>query len=68
MEKERLSWKEIREKYPNQVLGLSEVKWVPEDHSKVESAVVLYTNKTMDELVEIQIETKGKVVVRDTKC
>ena len=68
MKRERLSWKEIKTKYPNQLLGLSEVKWVSGDRSKVESAIVLYTNKTMAELVEIQIETKGKVVVRDTIC
>lgn len=66
-QKERLTWDEIRQKYPNQLLGLSEVKWVPNDHSKVESAVVLYTDKSMQELVEIQIETKGKVVMRDTE-
>lgn len=66
MNKERLTWEEIKQNYPNQLLGLTDVKWVPTDHSQVESAVVLYTNKTMPELVEIQIQTKGKVVLRDT--
>lgn len=61
-----LTWEEIKQKYPNQLVGLTKVKWVTSNRSRVESAVVMYTNKTMSELVEIQIQTKGKVVLRDT--
>lgn len=67
MKNERLTWQEIKEKYSNQLVGLSEVEWVKTDYSRVASAIVLYVDKTMSELVEIQIQTKGKVVLRDTR-
>ena len=64
--KERLSWKEIVKKYPNQGVGLTEVKWVPGKFGEIKSAVVAYTGATAHDLVDLQIQTKGKVVVRDT--
>lgn len=53
---ERLTWKEIQEKYPDQWVGLVDIKW--KNDSNIESAVVKYTDKTKDELLIMQIENK----------
>ena len=52
--KERLTWAQIQERYPNQWVGLIDVKR-KEDNSAVESAVVMYTDKSKDELACMQI-------------
>ena len=51
---ERLTWKEIAEKYPDQWVGLTDVDW--EDEANVRSAVVMYTDKTSSELTRMQIK------------
>lgn len=38
---ERLTWEEIRERYPDQWVALSEVEYVDDDGCNVESAVVI---------------------------
>ena len=38
---ERLTWKEIQKKYPDQWVALSEVEYVDNDGCNVESAVVI---------------------------
>lgn len=47
---ERLTWKQMQEKYPNQWLGLVDVKYKNDDGATVESAVVkasqFYPRKT----------------------
>lgn len=50
---ERLLWKEIQKKYPDQWVGLSDVEW---NGSTVVSANVKYTDKTRGELTRIQIK------------
>ncbi len=52
MEK-RMTWKEIQETYPDQWVGLSEVEW---NGGSVGTAVVKYTDKTSDELYDMQID------------
>ena len=54
---ERLTWDEIIEKYPNQVVGLTEVKWETDDPDdpNVESAIVKYINSDKSELLKMQI-------------
>ena len=53
---ERLTWKEIQEKYPDQWVGLIDIKW--KNDSNIESAVVKYTDKMKDGLLIMQIENK----------
>lgn len=48
----RMTWKEIQETYPDQWVGLSEVE---NDGGGIASAVVKYTDKTDDELFDMQI-------------
>ncbi len=54
MEK-RMTWKEIQETYPDQWVGLSKVEWDKPGGANVVSAVVKYTDKTADELYDMQI-------------
>ena len=49
---ERMTWKEIVEKYPDQWVGLTDVE---RDGASVRSAVVKYADKTGDELIGMQI-------------
>lgn len=53
---ERLTWKEIQEKYPDQWVGLVDIKW--KNDFNIESVVVKYTDKTKEELLVMQIENK----------
>lgn len=47
-------------KYPNTRLGLNNIKYQNDDGVTLESADVVYTNKTEDELFEMQLEgTEG---------
>lgn len=66
MPKERLTWKEIQEKYPDQWVGLVEVKFCEDNKATIESAVVKYTNKSKDELLFEQISTNGEMLSRYT--
>lgn len=53
MEK-RMTWDEIKEKYPDQWVGLSEVEWDGEAPN-VQSAIVKYANKSSYEIWKKQI-------------
>lgn len=55
MDKQRLTWNEIAEKYPDQWIGLSDIDW--EDGANIRSAVVKFTGKSSSELLEMQIRT-----------
>ena len=50
----RLTWKEIVERYPDQWVGLVDINW--KNEANVESAVVKYSDKTADEVLRLQIE------------
>ena len=52
----RMTWKEIQETYPDQWVGLSEVE---RNGGSIHSAVVKYTDKTADELYDMQISGQG---------
>lgn len=59
MGKERLSWTEIKQKYPHQNVGLVEIE--PYKNSAgVKSAIVAYTDKTntYEELVDMAVNGK----------
>ncbi|MBO4373861.1 MAG: hypothetical protein J5829_02030 [Lachnospiraceae bacterium] len=53
MKEERLTWKEIQEKYPDQWIGLVGVEW--KNDSNVASAIVKYIGKTSGELLRLQM-------------
>lgn len=59
---ERMAWKEIKEKYPDQWVGLTEVRYKPDNDATIESAVVLYTDKSKTELTGMQIHTNGRIL------
>ncbi len=55
MEK-RMTWKEIQKTYPDKWVGLTDVEW---DGGEVGTAIVKYTDKTSDELYDMQIKGQG---------
>lgn len=54
--KERLTWEQIQEKYPDKWVGLVDVKYVNDDGVSVESAIVKYTDKSKDELTIMALD------------
>lgn len=63
---ERMTWSEIAKTYPNQWVGLTDVEREPDNYSTIKSAVVLYTDRSKDDLILEQIQTNGKTVARYT--
>lgn len=61
---ERLTWEQIQEKYPDQWVGLTDVKYMDDDGISVESAIVKFTDKTKGELTRMVL--KGEIVARHT--
>ena len=64
--KERMTWEEIQEKYPDQWVGLSDVEYEPDNNATIKSAIVKFTDKTKDELTMMQVQTNGKILGRYT--
>ena len=60
---EKLTWEEIKEKYPSQWVGLVDVEY-KEDNANIKSAVVKYTDKPQGELTRLML--KGEIVSRYT--
>lgn len=52
---ERMVWDEIKTKYPNQWVGLTDVVR-KKNSADIDSAVLLYTDKTQAELLRMQIK------------
>ena len=50
---ERLTREQMAKKYPNTWLGLNNIKYQNDDGVTLESADVIYTTKTEDELLEM---------------
>lgn len=61
---ERLRWEEIQERYPDQWVGLVDVKYVDDDGISIESAVIKYLDKTKSELTMKALN--GEIVSRYT--
>lgn len=61
---ERLTWNQIQEKYPDQWVGLTDVKYIDDNGISVESAVVKYIDKTKGELTRMVL--RGEIVSRHT--
>ena len=59
---ERLTRQQMAEKYPNTWLGLTNVKYANDDGVTLESAEVIYTNKSSNELLMIQIAGTDNVI------
>lgn len=49
----RMNWKDIQKAYPDRWVGLVDVHWINE--SNVDTAIVKYTDKSGDELLELQL-------------
>ncbi len=60
----RMTWEEIQERYPDQWVGLVDVKYVDDDGISVESAVVKYTDKSKSDLTRLAL--KGEIISRYT--
>ncbi len=61
---DRMTWEEIQKKYPDQWVGLIDVKYVDDDGISVESAVVKYTDKSKSDLTRLAL--KGEIISRYT--
>lgn len=64
MSNKRMSWEEIQQKYPDQWVGLVDVKYLNDDGISIESAVVKYTNKPKGELTRRMLD--GEIISRYT--
>ena len=60
----RMMWSEIKEKYPEQWIGLVDVDW--ENDSTIHSDVVKYIGKSSDELLRIKFGGEPDLVARYT--
>ena len=58
----RMTWNEIKEQYPDQWVGLTDVV---RDGADIMSADLLYTDKSQSELVKMQIHD-DKIISRYT--
>ncbi len=61
---ERLTWEQIQKKYPDQWVGLVDVRYRNNDGISVESAVVKYMDKTKSELTRMVLN--GEIISRHT--
>ena len=53
---ERLTREQMAQKYPNTWLGLVNIKDANDDGVTLEAADIIYTDKTEDELFEMQLD------------
>lgn len=61
---ERMTWKEIQAKYPDQWVGLIDVNYIEDDGISIESAVIKYLDKSKAELTKLALQ--GEIVSRYT--
>lgn len=59
---ERLTREQMAQKYPNMWLGLNNIKYVNNDGVTLESADVVYIDKTEDELFEMQLDGTESII------
>lgn len=64
MSEERMTWNEIQKAYPDQWIGLVDVKYLNDDGISIESAVVKYTDKPKSELTRMMLD--GEIIARYT--
>lgn len=58
----QLTIKEIEEQYPEQWVGLTDVKWDPQNDASILSANVKYAGLSQSELLSIQLSSDDEVV------
>ena len=56
MSEKRMTWDEIQKTYPDQWVGLVDVKYLNDDGVSIESAVVKYTDKSKGELTRLMLD------------
>ena len=61
---ERLTWQEIQTQYPDQWVGLVEVKYLNDDGVSLETADVKYTDLSQGELTKRLLD--GEIISRYT--
>ncbi len=61
---ERLTRKQMAEKYPDQNIGITNIKYENDDGITIESAEVVYTpeEKTPEELLTLQVSGKEDIM------
>ena len=59
---ERLTRKQMAEQYPNQYLGIANMHYANDDGVTLESADVIYTNKSDEELLTMQVLGKENIM------
>ncbi len=59
---ERLTREQMAEKYPNTYLGINNIKYQNDDGVTLEAADVVYTDKTSNELLMMQISGKEGII------
>lgn len=59
---EHLTREQMAEKYPNTYLGINNIKYQNDDGVTLESADVVYTDKTSNELLMMQITGKEGII------
>lgn len=64
MSEKRMAWAEIQEAYPDQWVGLIDVKYLNDDGISIESAIVKYTDKPKGELTRRMLD--GEIISRYT--
>ncbi len=57
---QRMTWEEIKEMYPDQWVGLTDVVYENNDGVSVESAIVKYTDKPKGELTRRMLD--GEII------
>ena len=62
MSNERLSWKQIQEKYPDQWVGLIDVEYESDNKSTIKTAIVKYTGLSKSELKMLQVKSDGTII------
>jgi hypothetical protein len=58
----RLTRKQMAEQYPNQYLGITNIRYENNDDATIESAEVVYTDKSEEELLTLQISGKEDIM------
>ena len=64
MSEKRMTWNEIQQAYPDQWVGLIDVKYLNDDGVSIESAIVKYTDKPKSELTRMMLD--GEIISRYT--
>ena len=61
---ERLTWKEIQDKYPDQWVGLTDVEYVNNDGISIETAIVKIANMKKNDCT--RMTANGEIIGRYT--